>query len=231
MTAAAVPFIFDNREWVARISALLCGAAFAAITSNLAITHESPTTKPPIQITLAEIPVPVKPPPLAEPPPPPPTPLPRVSQQKIMPAAEPPATPVAAPTPAPTAAPSAMSLPDLPVAPAAKSIPESVETPRSNGAAEGRFAQDVRAKIEQKKIFPETARELGMSGTVEVAYVLDRSGKLLKTEVAVSSGYPLLDQAAVRAVRSAVYAAFPQDAWIGEAQKEFHTKLVFSIIN
>ena len=184
--------------------------------------------KAPIQITLAESPVAIKLPPVAAPPL---APLPRVPQQKPLPAVAPTSTPVAATAPAPAAAPAAMSLPDLPVSAAAKAIPEPLEVPRSNAGAEGRFAQDVRAKIEQKKIFPETARELGMSGAVEVAYVLDRSGKLLKTEIAVSSGYPLLDQAAVRAVRAASYAAFPQDAWIGEAQKEFRTKLVFSIIN
>ena len=231
MTATAVPFIFDNREWVARASALLCGAAFVLFASQLAIRHELPTTKPPIRITLAEIPVPIKPPPVIEPPPPP-APMPHVPQQKPLSTAVPPSTPVAATTPAPAAAaPAAVSLPDLPVSPAAKAIPEPIEVPRSNSGAEGRFAQDVRAKIEQKKIFPETARELGMSGAVEVAYVLDRTGKLLKAEVAVSSGFPLLDQAAVRAVRAAVYGAFPHDAWIGELQKEFRTKLVFSIIN
>jgi TonB family protein len=66
---------------------------------------------------------------------------------------------------------------------------------------------------------------------VEVLYVLDRSGRLLKAEIAASSGYPLLDQAAVRAVRTASYAPFPSDTWVGEAQKEFRTKLIFTIIN
>ncbi|MEK7738324.1 MAG: energy transducer TonB, partial [Pseudomonadota bacterium] len=131
-------------------------------------------------------------------------------------------------TPSPT--PSPVSLPDLPVAPAAKLFPEKIEAPlRSNGAAEGRFAQDVRARIEKKKVFPDTARDLGMSGSVEIVYVLDRAGKLIKAEIAASSGYPLLDQAAVKAVRSSTYAPFPEDAWVGEKQKEFRTKLVFTL--
>lgn len=107
---------------------------------------------------------------------------------------------------------------------------EEAKAPRaSNGASEGGFAQDIRSRIERKKIYPETARDLGMSGEVEVLYELDRSGALIRAEVISSSGYKLLDQAAVKAVKSASYSSFPEDAWIGAVSKEFRTKLVFSI--
>lgn len=107
---------------------------------------------------------------------------------------------------------------------------EEAKAPRaSNGASEGGFAQDIRSRIERKKIYPETARDLGMSGEVEVLYELDRSGALIRAEVTSSSGYKLLDQAALKAVRSASYTSFPEDAWIGAVSKEFRTKLVFSI--
>ena len=99
----------------------------------------------------------------------------------------------------------------------------------SNGAAEGVFTQDVRSRIERKKIYPDTARDLGMSGEVEVLYELDRSGNLVRAEIVSSSGYKLLDQAALRAVKSASYKSFPEDAWIGASSKIFRTKLVFSI--
>lgn len=233
MTASAIPFLYGNREFVAQSGTLLLGALVVFSASNLAVRHDLPASVEPIRISLAEPPPVVKPPqlpPVVEPPPqvvppklPTPTPKPPVPRQEPLPAA----TPVAA-TPSPT--PSPVSLPDLPVAPAAKLIPEKIEAPlRSNGAAEGRFAQDVRARIEKKKVFPDTARDLGMSGSVEIVYVLDRAGKLIKAEIAASSGYPLLDQAAVRAVRSSAYAPFPEDAWVGEKQKEFRTKLVFTI--
>jgi len=99
----------------------------------------------------------------------------------------------------------------------------------SNSAAEGAFAQDVRSKIERKKVYPDTARDLGMEGEVEVLYELDRSGNLLHASVFSSSGHKLLDQAALKAVKSATYKSFPEDAWVGSGSKEFRTKLVFSI--
>lgn len=100
---------------------------------------------------------------------------------------------------------------------------------QGNPDAENLFAQDVRSRIERKKIYPDTARDLGMSGEVEVLYELDRAGNLLRAEIASSSGYKLLDQAALRAVKSATYKNFPEDAWMGASSKVFRTKLVFSI--
>lgn len=99
----------------------------------------------------------------------------------------------------------------------------------SNSGAEGVFAQDVRSRIERKKVYPDTARDLGMEGEVEVRYELDRAGNLLHAAVVASSGYKLLDQAALKAVKSATYKSFPEDAWVGSGSKEFRTKLVFSI--
>jgi protein TonB len=101
--------------------------------------------------------------------------------------------------------------------------------PKGNPDAENLFAQDVRSRIERKKIYPDAARDLGMSGEVEVLYELDRSGNLLRAEIVSSSGSKLLDQAALRAVKSAAYKSFPDDAWLGSSSKVFKTKLVFTI--
>jgi len=110
--------------------------------------------------------------------------------------------------------------------------PKAVEPqvqPKGNPDAENLFAQDVRSRIERKKIYPDAARDLGMSGEVEVLYELDRSGNLLRAEIVSSSGSKLLDQAALRAVKSAAYRGFPENAWLGSSSKVFKTKLVFSI--
>jgi len=233
MSIPALPLIYVKRESVAQMGTMLLGLLMAYGVTHMAMRRDPPVPAEPIRISLVEPPPQVEPPklpPLVEPPPraaPPkqPIPLPKPSP----PLRQPPAavTPVAT-TPSPAPAP--VSLPELPVAPLAKAIPEKAEAPlRSNGAAEGRFTQDVRTRIEQKKVYPDTARDLGMSGSVDIVYVLDRAGKLIKAEIAVSSGYPLLDQAAARAVRSASYSAFPEDAWVGETQKKFRTKLVFTI--
>lgn len=109
-----------------------------------------------------------------------------------------------------------------------KPVEQQVQ-PKGNPDAENLFAQDVRSRIERKKIYPDIARDLGMSGEVEVLYELDRSGSLLRAEIASSSGYKLLDQAALRAVKGASYRSFPADAWLGSSSMVFKTKLVFSI--
>ncbi len=119
----------------------------------------------------------------------------------------------------------------------APAILETVQPPkvepqvqqRGNPDAESLFAQDVRSRIERKKIYPDVARDLGMSGEVEVLYELDRAGNLIRAEIVSSSGSKLLDQAALRAVKSAAYKSLPEDAWVGASSKVFKTKLVFSI--
>lgn len=242
MNAATIPMVYDNREWIAMGSSFLVGVLLALTISHMTIRHEAMPVEQPIKISLVEpqveLPKPVElPPPVEQPKPkdPPPKPV----------AHEPSRSPVVAkPSPVPEAKP--VSVPETKVDPLLKTIPKAEPAPpavpqekvtpvtepapvQRNAAAEGRFAQDVRTQIEHKKIFPDSARDLGMSGVVEVMYVLNRAGTLVRAEVATSSGYPLLDQAALRAVRSATFAAFPSDAWVGETQKEFRTKLVFSI--
>lgn len=223
MPMPAVPF-FDHREWIARAITLALSVGVAFLSSYFVVEHDSSPPPIPIKVTLAD------------PPPEPPKPpeimpvtqsIRPVSTQRHTPQPSL-STPIAV-SPASSATP--VSLPDLPVSPVAREIPAKLETPlaKSDPAAEGRFAQDVRNKIEKKKIYPTTARELGMAGTVEVIYAIDRSGSLLRAEIASSSGYPLLDQAALRAVRTAAYAPFPDDAWSGDKQKEFRTRIVFSL--
>lgn len=220
MSSAIYFPIYQRRESAAQAGTLLLGVVILVLSQTMVVHHDEPTPEEPISLTIVSPPSapekivekiveqPVTPPP----------------QKTVEPVPQ--ETPVAA-TPAP--APSPVALPNLPVSPVAQVIPEHVEQPRSNSTAESLFAQDVRVSIERKKIYPETARDLGMTGTVEVMYVLDRSGKLIKAEIVASSGYKLLDKAALAAVQSASYKAFPADAWIGEGSKEFRTRLVFSI--
>jgi len=235
--------VYDKREWIASGSSFLVGVLLALAISHMAIRHEAMPVEQPIQITLAdppvELPKPVELPPLEQPKPKEPPPKPAAQKPVRSPVvAKPSPVPEAKPVSVPDAAvdPLARTLPRAdpapPVAPHEKAMPKAEPAPapvQRNAAAEGRFAQDVRTQIERKKIFPDSARDLGMSGVVEVVYVLDRTGTLVRAEVATSSGYALLDQAALRAVRSATFASFPPDAWVGENQKEFRTKLVFSI--
>lgn len=213
--------ISQKRETAAQVGTVLAGLFILFVVKTVVMSQEMPVARDPVSLTL--IAPPVEQEKIVE------KPVQKVQQPKPEKSVEPPrvVTPV-------IAAPATVK--DQPVAPVTapeENIAPSHIEPQlkrvSNGVAEGVFAQDVRSRIERKKIYPDTARDLGMSGEVEVLYELDRSGKLLRAEIVSSSGFNLLDQAAIRAVKSASYQGFPQDAWIGANSKVFRTKLVFSI--
>ena len=74
----------------------------------------------------------------------------------------------------------------------------------SAGQRQSLFAQwgaQVRRKIESGKRYPSSAR--GASGTVQVSITVARDGALRGVSVVGSSGHPALDDAALRAVKSA----------------------------
>lgn len=225
MNAVAMNWtISQKRETVARIGTVLAGLFILFLVKTVVMSQDAPMVREPVHLTLIAPPV-----------------QPEIEKQveKVQPqphrlekAEEPPrvVTPVIA---APAALTEPVVVPVLPPTLPKENIAPAHVEPQvqrvSNGLAEGAFAQDVRSRIERKKIYPDTARDLGMSGEVEVLYELDRTGGLLKAEIVISSGYKLLDQAALRAVKSAIYPKFPEDAWIGAVSKVFRTKSVFSI--
>jgi protein TonB len=210
--------LFPKRELFAQLGTAIAALLIFAISQIVIIHPDTPAQEEPIALTIVAPPVapePVTPPPLQTiPTPPPEKTVERV--QQVLPVAE-------IPSPVQQAAP--------PAAPVEKVEPvkQAPVVQQSNSIAEGQFAQDVRSRIERKKVYPDTARDLGMSGEVEILYELDRTGNLMRAEVATSSGYKLLDQAALRAVKSATFKGFPDDAWLGASSKVFRTKLVFSI--
>ena len=215
----------QKREVVAQAGTVLAGLLILLLVQNVVMSQEVPVKENTISISLLD--PPPEPKKIVEPPKPkvePPVPKKITQPPKVV-------TPVVA---APTPVKSEVVVPVTPVTvpqPVAKPVPvQPAPVQRiSNSAAEGEFAQDVRTRIERKKIYPDTARDLGMSGEVEILYELDRAGKLLRAEIATSSGFKQLDRAALNAVKSADYKAFPEDAWLGANSKVFRTKLVFSI--
>lgn len=213
--------IYDRRETAAQLGTVATGILILVISQTLAMNPETPVQEEPISLTLAapsaaaeqSVAQPVQkiqPPPqkVVEPP------------KEVVPVTDAPAPAMQEVTPPKVVQPTQAEQP-------AKVEPQAQQ--RSNADSENQFAQDVKARIERKKVYPDTARDLGMTGEVEVLYELDRSGKLIRAEIASSSGYKLLDQAAIRAVKSASYRSFPDDAWMGASSKVFRTKLVFSI--
>lgn len=75
-------------------------------------------------------------------------------------------------------------------------------------AVRGLFTGKVRQRIANAKYYPRIARRRGMEGQPIVAFTLGRDGRLMKIDLAKTSGYQLLDQAALEAVHEA--APYPE---------------------
>jgi periplasmic protein TonB len=68
-------------------------------------------------------------------------------------------------------------------------------------AASGAPAQDLKTSQRVEPSYPPTSRRLGEEGTVKLRILVDPSGRSKQVEVATSSGFPRLDQAAMEAVK------------------------------
>jgi len=86
-----------------------------------------------------------------------------------------------------------------------------------DGSAE--TAARVRRHLEAHKFYPASARRRGITGEVEVGFVLDRLGMAEKITVLAGSGHNLLDWAARETVRRA--QPFPA------TERAFHFRLRF----
>lgn len=231
--------LYERRESVALIvSALIVSSMVYAMNT---ISMERPAAKSsPVMVSLVELPE--TPPP---PPPPPPKPETRPEQPSPMQARPQPPVPMppipqietAPPSPVPVPVPVVETPPPMPTpmvqpqAPVA-TPPVSVampQAPRSNPAAEGGYQARARALIERNKSYPEEALQMSMTGSVVVAYVIDREGRLVRAEIDRSSGHSLLDQAALRAVRRTRFEPIPEDAWVALKEQVFRTRIDFNL--
>ena len=78
------------------------------------------------------------------------------------------------------------------------------------GDLRGLFTGKVRQRIANAKYYPRIARRRGMEGQPIIAFTLDRQGRLTKVDLARTSGYQLLDRAALEAVhQGAPYPEIP----------------------
>ena len=74
----------------------------------------------------------------------------------------------------------------------------------------GLFTGKVRQQIANAKYYPRIARRRGMEGQPIIAFTLGKQGQLTKVDLVQTSGYQLLDQAALKAVHQAApYPAIP----------------------
>ena len=95
------------------------------------------------------------------------------------------------------------------VAPSPTAVTGKASAPKlspSQRYLQARFGY-IRKQILKKLVYPQRARRMGWQGQVKIRFVVDTSGKVKDLEVLETSGYPLLDRQALKAVKRA--APFP----------------------
>jgi protein TonB len=76
----------------------------------------------------------------------------------------------------------------------------------------GDYFSRVKQRITWSWIYPQQAKNEGLSGNVDVIFTISREGKVIDVRITRSSGVPVLDQEAVAAVRKAApFGPLPDD--------------------
>jgi periplasmic protein TonB len=113
-----------------------------------------------------------------------------------------PVPPVAAvPLPLPVTPPEPEAQPSqMPPAPATTAPPrqQSASAAEANAWHKGIFAQ-----IQRHKAYPAAARARRENGVVQLAFSIDRDGRVVSSRVAAASGFAALDQAALETIQKA----------------------------
>ena len=176
---------------------------------------------------------PPRPRPVARPEPPreTPRPIPRPKPRRIVestgPATQPePADAAPVPSPVPSPPPSARAAAaSTPVAERGSAGGPSV--PVESGVKD-QYLRALIGRIHQKKYYPRQARRRRQEGTVLVAFVIDRSGRLSDVHVARSSGHDSLDRAAIKTLKKiSPFRALPPE--LGVSRWELAVPIAFDL--
>lgn len=210
--------------------------AIGAMTLFFTQEKPQPPVIPPLQLVLV-----AQEPPKVIPPPPPrpeakPTVIPKASPRPTpRPVAKPVAQPVhqaeavetkqAIPTPAPSPLPATVQAPAI----GQTNAPRKDSTPAEDRAGEGQYAGRVAGEIEKHKVYPASAKELGMTGDVVLAYTISRQGSVVEASILKSSGFKLLDETALKALRASRFDAMTAGLWPGAPGKTFTTTVHFAL--
>lgn len=203
----------DHKKFAAAIMAglLLELAALALLLPLLAKPAPPAQVVAPVKITIIAPPAPKPPPPTPKPPPPKPvTPPQPVAPPKPLP--PPPPRPVAQhiihhavpPRPLPPP-PKAVQPPPQPQTPP----PPPQPAPLSQGEVDlFRLAMHQAVQAVADRVYPRAAQDANEAGTAEVQFTYE-NGVVTNITLAHTSGYPLLDAAALEGARIAQYPAPP----------------------
>lgn len=232
-------WLYRQRDPVALSSslALLLGAVLLwKLSPGLSEALESAVPETVVRLDDA-LPEPPPAPPLAKPPPvqtpvhqaqPTPAPTPQARLAPVPESTHPDATPVAPPPP-PAPAPVVMAPAVAPAPPAP--APPPVDTGAQARQASAQYVSQLRAYLNSIKRYPNSreARQLRPTGVVKTWVELDRSGQVLDAGIDTSSGTALLDNEALRTLRTGHYPAFPAEAFGGEARHRFVVPLEYLV--
>lgn len=90
------------------------------------------------------------------------------------------------------------------------------------------YVTRIAARLAAIKRYPASARRMRHEGTVQLEFVLDKSGRMLSWRIQVSSGFPDLDAEAARMLTTAApFDAFPTA--MTQEQNEFMVPVGFSL--
>jgi protein TonB len=99
--------------------------------------------------------------------------------------------------------------PDKPVEQPSPPVPQATSPPRPRPSAAqvASWHRRIALQVERHKGYPASARARHETGTAELAFTLDRTGKVVASRVVRTSGFAALDQETIDTVRRA--APFP----------------------
>lgn len=130
---------------------------------------------------------------------------------KPLPKLVPPA-PVTAPVPEvviQTPPPPMIAQPPLAAPVAPQTAPAPVTAPQGTGESRDSFLARLLAQLNRVKQYPRAARQARIEGVVMLHFVMDAQGKLVRFDIAKSSGRPVLDNEALALIQRAQLPPLP----------------------
>jgi protein TonB len=106
---------------------------------------------------------------------------------------------------------------------------EAVARNESPAQAKARYEQTISAWLQRHRVVPEAARTLGQHGSPVVRVRINRQGAVIYFAVERSSGYELIDQAAMDMVRRANPFPTPPVQYPGGQMLEFLMPVTFDL--
>ncbi len=108
-----------------------------------------------------------------------------------------------------------------------ESVEISLDTTKSKYIS---YFKHIRDKIYLVWRYPPEAAAAGISGVVRILFVINRDGSLKEVRVLESSGHPILDKAAVRAIIAAApFGPFPKD-WT-EKELRIRARFIYTLFS